>query len=207
MNENEDNTLLNKVVKKPGQPEILNNFRRPNVQFIRRAKQLSARASELVDVFEKFRDTIKVPGLRSVSSRTGSGFFINTAYFDINNFNKDYIIEVIDFDPVRNNLMVIGNDPPASDTALHWFIYRGLPWINGAIKIDNSEILDDFPDSSYPSLELSEGTLDTDSALMILKSAKTAEITVLKGQGVFVVGKTLSEAYKVFSEKLKKSSD
>lgn len=199
---NTKENLLDKISTSSSQPEILNNFRRPNVQFIRSAKQLSKRANELVVIFEKFRDMIKVPGLRSVSTRTGNGFFINTAFFDINNFNRDYIIEVIDFDPVRNNMMVIGNEPPAADAALHWFIYRGLPWINGVIKIENSEILGGFQNSSIPTIAPLGGVLDTNSALEILRKAKSADITVFESSGVLVIGKTLTEAYNKFNEHL-----
>ncbi|WP_455392762.1 class II aldolase/adducin family protein [[Eubacterium] cellulosolvens] len=206
MNIEEDETLLKRSKDDQARLEILNNIRRPNVQFIRHAKQLNKRANELVEIFKKFRDVLKVSGLRSASIRTGNGFFINTAYFDINNFNRDYIIEVIDFDPVRNNMMVIGNEPPAPDTALHWFIYRGLPEVFGVINVHNSDVLASFQKSSYPTIDISEEAMDTNTALEVLKNVKNSEVTLIPKLGILVVGRSVMDAYEIFYSNLTKSS-
>ncbi len=188
-------------------PGLLINFFKPNIQFIRHAKQLSSRANELVEIFIKLRDSLKINDPQSISTRTGAGFFINTESYNSKNFNRDFIIEIIDFDPVRNNLMVIGNAPPASDAVLHWFIYRGLPWINGIININDSEIFKRFSSCSYPVVEDNKNILNTELALNILKCIKTSEISLLKWQGILIVGKTISETYDIFKKDLEKLSN
>ena len=207
MNNQEQETLLDQLGTEGAKPEILNDFRRPNVQFIRRAIQFNPSAKQLVEIFEKFRDILKIKGLESASIRTGNGFLINTAYFDIKSFNRDNIIEIIDFDPVRNNMMVIGNEPPSSNAALHWFIYRGLPWINGVININNPELMTRFKNGNLLFMDQSKDFLDTNLALMILKNAKNAETQLIEGQGILVVGRTVAEAFEVFNKNLKEFSD
>jgi hypothetical protein len=181
--------------------ELLDNLFRPNVQFIRRAKQLNPRAKELLEIFKKFRDILKIKGIQSISTRTGSGYFINTANFDLGELNRDNIIEVIDYDPVRNNMMVIGNDPPASDAVLHWFIYRGFPNINGVINIDNSDIFEEFLNNkqlNFPNIDLITHHLDLASTMNILKSLKESSILLLKNSGVLATGRTIGSAFEAF---------
>ena len=186
--------------------EILDRYFNPNVQFIRSVKQLSPHATNLVSIFEKFRDTLQISKIHSISSRTGSGFMINSANFNIENFNRDKILEIIDFDPVRNNLMVIGNEPPVNEVIIHWFIYRGLPWINGIISINNNELIEKFQDSAYPIVDINGKMINTNKSLEILKYAKTSNIVILGNQSILIVGKTLEEVYESLKGTLKKLS-
>ncbi len=210
MQNNQKTNKKDKVTQEPElfeditKPELLDNFFKPNLQFIPSAKQLKPRAKEIIMAFEKFRDTLNIKEIQSISIRTGSGFMINTAAFDNQNFMQDNVLEIIDFDPVRNNLMVIGNEPPASDATIHWFIYRGLPWINGVINVNNSEIVECFQNSQYSRVNLVGKMFNTNLALEILRLAKTSEIIILEGQSVLVVGKTLSDVFNSLDYNLKK---
>jgi hypothetical protein len=196
---------LNEITEENLEPKILVNYRSPNVQFISRAKQLTPRSKDVVAVAVSLKDDLKIKGNHSISTRTGNGFLINTGYFESKDFNRDNIVEVIDFDPVRNNMMVIGNDPPAFDSAYQWFIYRGLPWINGVINIDNLDIIEQFS-KKYPIVDMYKKISNTDLALTILKTAKSSKICILKNQSVLVVGNTLKEAYDDFKKEYKKLS-
>jgi hypothetical protein len=210
-NEDKENKLLENLNSATSIPiELIDNYRKPNIQFIRQAKQISRRANDIVTVFERFSDSIKVTGLQSASIRTGSGFMINTAFSNQKNFNRDYIVEIIDFDPVRNNMMAIGNDPPAPDAALHWFIYRSFPEKNGIIVIDNLDIASKLKSGSYPVLDLSARILNLDLVLKVLKEVKNSEITLLNGIGVLIVGRTINDAVDLFNiayEKCSKKDD
>lgn len=182
------------------------SFRKPNIQFIKQAKLLSPRANELVLISEELRDRLHIKGLISLSTRTGSGFFINTANFEPKNFNRDNIVEVIDFDPVRNNMMVIGNEPPANDAAFHWFIYRGFPNVFGILCINESELFDHFQTDQKPVLNVDDEIMDTNFALKILRSVKDSKIILLNDQTIIIVDETLSEAYKSLKSNVDKFS-
>lgn len=182
--------------------ELLVNFQKPNIQFIHQPTQLNRHSFELVKVFESFRDSLKMNDVRSISSRTGIGFLVNTENLNITNFTRDNFVEIVDFDPVRNNLMVIGNGPPVSDATIHWFIYRAYPKINGIIFIDNNQILEHFRTSSFPELLLKDEILDVRLALEILEILKKSEIILMNGnhvRGILIVGKTVMNAYERFN--------
>lgn len=206
MQSKEDKVGLNEISKENLEPKILVNYCQPNIQFISRAKQLTPRSKEVVTVAVSLKDDLKIKGNHSISTRTGNGFLINTGYFDSKDFSRDYIVEVIDFDPVRNNMMVIGNDPPAPDSAFQWFIYRGLPWINGVLNINNLDIIESFSTKDYPIVDMYKKISNTDLALNILKTAKSSNICILKNKSVLVVGITLKEAYNNFKKEYQKLS-
>ena len=198
-----DKTLLDEFVERSVPPELLINYQRPNIQFIRQAKQLSKRTNEIVEIFENFRDNLKIKDIRSASIRTGNGFFINTANFNIESFHRDNIVEVIDFDPVRNNMMLIGNEPPAPDAALHWFIYRGRQDINGIINIENSTFSKQLSATGVPKVETNAPILDLETAFQILKTVRSSTITLLDKSNILVLDRTLKDAYDSFVTNLK----
>jgi len=185
----------------------MDNYQKPNIQFIQRGVQLNRRSFELVYVLENLRDTLKIQSVKSISTKTGIGFLINTESLDISHFNRDTFVEVMDFDPVRNNMMVIGNEPPAENATLHWFMYRGLKNINGIMIIEDEKYLKYFQMASLPTITNQDEILNLNVALEILKMAKDSNITVLNCKsirGILVFGKTLKDAYDLFERNVKK---
>jgi hypothetical protein len=192
--------------RKPG---LLDNYLKPNTQYIQRGKQFSRLAKEAVNVIEKFRDDLNLKHIKSATIRTGSGFLINTQSYNIKDINRDNFIEIIDFDPVRNNMMVIGTEPPADDASIHWFVYRGLPEVNGIIVIDDLDIFNKFEAGSFATVTNDDEILHLDLALEILKCVKDSEISLIdiRGfKGIIIREKTISGAYNLFKKNLKKYS-
>ncbi len=196
-----NNVLLDEVQKSGMLAALLE----PNTQLIKRGLRFNRRADELVSVLERSRNTDKIKGIASISLRTGSGFLINTPDLEFSDLNRDSFVEVIDYDPVRNNLVVIGNEAPTPKTSLHWFIYRGLPEVNSIIMLEDREILEKFQTGKFPKVTQTKGVVDIDLALEIIKSAKSSEISLIIGdniQCVLTVGKTLEHVYNLIKTNL-----
>jgi hypothetical protein len=204
-----DNNQLLEEFKEFQSSTLLEKFQKPNVQFIKQGAQLNKRANDLVGYFERFAENLKIKGISSVSLRTGAGFLINTDTIEIAENKKDNIVEVIDFDPVRNNMLVIGNIPPVKDSTLHWFLYRGLANINGIIIIENTEVIEKFQLGSYPEFVYKDGMFNTNFALKVLEHAKESEVVILNGSiilGVLVTGRTLDDNFNLIQSNLKKKT-
>lgn len=204
-NQGQNSDILSNLQKN----DILGSFNKPNTQFIQRGKQLNKRAKELEKLFKMLKDDLKISGVMNASTRTGSGFLINSMNLDFSNVDRDKIIEVIDYDPVRNNLMVIGSDPPPDEVALHWFIYRGLMEINGIIILDDSNIIKNFQDDPLAKFIHKEGLLNTEFAIEVTKHIKDHKIVALthdKLKGVLLVGRSLDEAYNLLRLNVEKFS-
>ena len=182
-------------------PSLLDNYLKPNTQYIQRPKQFNRLAKEAVKIFEKLRDELNLKHIKSATIRTGSGFLINTEKYNIKDINRDNFMEVIDFDPVRNNMMVIGTEPPANDASIHWFIYRGLPEVNGIIVIDDSEIFERFKAGGFSMVENNDEILNLNLALEILKCIRDSEISLIDTRdlkGIVIRDRTLAGAFNLF---------
>ena len=188
---------------------ILENLNKPNTQFIQNAAQLNKQAKVLLEFFHKFQENLKLNKISSASLRTGSGFLINSENISSGENELDNIVEVIDFDPVRNNMMVIGNKPAANGTVLHWFIYRGLPEINAIIILEDQEILERFNTGAFSKLVYKDGIMNVDLAIKVLKFVKESNITLLFGSiinGIILVGKTMNDTYDLLKINIQKFS-
>ena len=187
--------------------KVMENLNKPNTQFIQHATQLNKRARELFEYFQRFKEALKLKNISSASLRTGSGFLINNDNLALAENVLDNIIEVIDYDPVRNNMMVIGKYPPAMGATLHWFIYRGLPEINGIIILEDKDILEKFRSGSFSELVYNDGIINVDLALRILRSVKNSNVTLLFGSiinGIIITGNTMDDAFELLEINLKK---
>ncbi len=206
---NEENSDKNKMnlLETYQSSNILETLQRPNTQFIRQAAQLNFRAKELINIFEKLKENLNIV-FSSASLRTGAGFLINSTNFNFVEDKVENVVEVIDFDPIRNNMMVVGNIEPINESTIHWFLYRGLKDINGILIINDDEVFEIFKNRSFIELEYNDGMLNTDLSLRILKAAKDSKITILNGSiisGILITGKTLNEAYNLLETNLKQT--
>jgi hypothetical protein len=178
----------------------IQDLQHPNTQFIKRAVQFNKLAKVYQKISEQLVFDLKISNIRSISLRTGTGFLINTEDFEFGKINKDDIIEIMDYDPVRNNLIAIGNgdNPPVLDTTIHWFIYRGLTDVNVILLLNEEKLIDKFPKDKINRYEYSENLLNTNMALNILQSLNSSGLqpTILDGnaiKGLMILGNSVVE--------------
>jgi hypothetical protein len=182
----------------------IQDLQHPNTQFIKRAVQFNKLAKVYQKISEELVFDLKISNIRSISLRTGTGFLINSEDPGFGKINKDDIIEIMDYDPVRNNLIAIGNGdkPPVLDTTIHWFIYRGLTDVNVIlllnVELNDAKFVDKLPSDRINSFQYSENLFNTTMALDLLQSLKTSGLkpTILDGnaiKGIVILGNSVTE--------------
>jgi hypothetical protein len=60
----------------------------------------------------------------SVSLRAGGRFLLSSADAAAGNGTEEDVVEIADYDPVRNTVLAIGVKEPSPDVAVHWLAYR-----------------------------------------------------------------------------------
>lgn len=102
------------------------------LQFFRLSKErvrcpLIPEVVKLSKKLNRKRGTISVRyGKRMLSSPIGEGF-----------------VEVVDYDPVRNNLLFIGEEEPSVVSAIHWIILEAMEEINVIVHLhSDSKVAD-----------------------------------------------------------------
>ena len=138
-----------------------------------------------------------------VSSRYGKRILITTEGSDIQNLMKGDFLEIVDYDPVKKILLIIGPKAPRIETQVHWLIHHARDEINVVIQMNDKNICKRLgkkipvTEKEYPS-----GTIE--QAKEILKKLRDSKIVQIKNQGVLFVGGSIKEVeeiiLKIFEE-------
>jgi hypothetical protein len=182
---------------------VLQRLQQPNTQFIKRAYQLNRHAVQLTRTYSHLNDDLEIHDIKSISLRTGTGFIINTDNIGTSEDTPDELVEVIDYDPVRNNMMVIGNEPPVLDAIVHWFIYRGFQNINHILILNEPKIIEKYRQKEHVEFVYEDNLISVDLAMRILKQVKESKIVILSGSvvsGLILCGDTLDEVLKKIND-------
>jgi ribulose-5-phosphate 4-epimerase/fuculose-1-phosphate aldolase len=147
-------------------------------------------AREIIDCNRSLGDAINYGIVRSISTKYGHRFMITCAGSSGAELSADNVVEVADYDPIRNTMMLLGTNEPNLDAPLHWLIYKGLPNINGVARIydesmmQNSELLKTKRNIKHINFETS---------LEVLEMLKKSNCIVMGNLGLVVIGKSLKE--------------
>lgn len=150
--------------------------------------------TEIVSINKKLKDMglIKSNNETVVSLRYGKRILINANDSDFIDVKPKDFIEIIDYDPLKKVLLVMGPKKPKIDTPVHWLIHHAKSEINTVIHIKDvdlaSKLVKKLPETKddYPS-----GTLE--QAKEILMCLRNNKGVVIKNQGVLFVGSSLNE--------------
>ena len=136
----------------------------------------------------------KHTGVISVSY--GKRILINAADTNLKNVSKESLLEIVDYDPVKKNLLVIGIKEPHVETPVHWLIHHARDDVNAIIQLSDRELAKNFSkklpvtEKEYP-----PGTLNL--AKEVLKKLRTSKSIVLKNNGIIFTGYNLKEVEKL----------
>jgi hypothetical protein len=122
-----------------------------------------------------------------ISLRYGKRILINANYSDKNEINHKDIIEIIDYNPIKNIILAIGQKDPFIETTLHWLIHYARNDINAIIQLQGENILKKkLKDVTSTEKEFPIGTLDLIKE--VLKSLRNSNKIMIKNIGPLFIG-------------------
>ena len=140
-----------------------------------------------LDKFEIVKD-----GECSISLAFGKRLLINSKNFDIKNLKQQDIIEIVDYDPIKNVILVIGKKYPNIETPVHWIIQKARHDVNAIFQITSKSLyehlIDDLPITEK---ETPKGTIE--QAKQILMALRDSKNILIRNEGVLFVGFNLKE--------------
>jgi ribulose-5-phosphate 4-epimerase/fuculose-1-phosphate aldolase len=152
----------------------------------------------LIIEFVKFCKKIKEKNLVNEYSEAilsfsyGKRIIINGDIKDYSNVAKDEIIEVADYDPIKNNLLVIGKTNPKKETSLHWMIHHARNDVNCIFQLNNKKIIRGM-DEKYPENEKEYPIGSLEQIKETMKNLHNSKIVVIKNKGILIVGNNIRE--------------
>jgi len=127
-----------------------------------------------------------------VSLDYGKRLLINAKNIDVKNMTQHDVVEIVDYDPLKNIMMVIGTKDPCLETPVHWIIQKARHDINALLQINSTILFERFK-GTFPSTEKEVKPNTLDSAKEILKTLRTGKIILIKNQGILFAGINLKE--------------
>jgi ribulose-5-phosphate 4-epimerase/fuculose-1-phosphate aldolase len=157
---------------------------------------------EIIKTSKKLRDKgiIKKDNDAVFSLGFGKRIIINGLVKDFSDIKRDELLEVVDFDPIKNNLLLIGPSKPKIETYLHWMIHHARDDINFIAQIKNIDLIKELKEvevtDKYPI-----GSLDNTKE--VLKALRTNKKIIIKNNGLLVVGRNTEDVEKQIQETFK----
>ncbi len=141
----------------------------------------------------KEQDFLKKIDQILISIRYIKRVLINANKINFENIKQEDFIEIVDYDPLKKVILLIGIKEPRIETPIHWLIHNSRTEINAVIQI-NDEKLSEKLEKKFPTTEkdFPSGTLD--QAKEILRILRNSKIVVIKNQGILFVGNNIKEA-------------
>jgi len=128
----------------------------------------------------------------TISMKYGKRILINSDVKDFSKIQKEELIEIVDYNPLNNNLLVIGPVDPKIETTLHWMIHRARDEVTVVIQINDEKILDKLKDEEMISTKKTP-MYSLEFIKQSLKQLRDRPKIFIKNTGVIFVGKNVKD--------------
>ena len=128
----------------------------------------------------------------SISLKYGKRMLINAKDIDFSEIKADDFLEIVDYDPLKRILLVIGPKQPRIITPVHWLIHHARDEVRAIIQIDNSNLFEKL-EKKFPITEKEYPVGTLEQAKEILLKLRDSKKVAIKNQGVIFVGKSMKD--------------
>jgi hypothetical protein len=130
------------------------------------------------------------PGI--VSYDYGRRLVITAKNIDVKQMNQADIVEIADYDPLKNIMLVIGTKEPCQEAPVHWIIQKARHDINVLLELQSPSL----PERLQGILPATQavtipGTLDR--AKEFLRTLRTGKTILLQNEGILFAGINIKE--------------
>ena len=156
---------------------------------------------EIIKISKKLKElkVLKEDSDAIFSLTFGKRMIINGNVKDFSNIKREEFLEVVDFDPIKNNLLLIGSEEPKIETSLHWMIHHARDDVNFIVQIKKTDIINKITNvdviNKYPI-----GSIDNTKE--VLKALRTNKKVIIKNNGILIVGINTADVEKQIQELL-----
>ena len=119
---------------------------------------------------------------------------INAKNTDIKKMTQQDLVEIVDYDPLKNILMVIGPKDPAVETPVHWIIQKARQDVNVLVQVNSIRFYEQWK-TTLPTTEKETPPASLERAKEILRTLRNGKTILLKNEGILFVGINSKEIY------------
>lgn len=161
--------------------------------------------SQVIKVGKKLIDLglLESPNELSVSLRYGKHVLINSENSNLKEIKREDFLEIIDYDPLKKVILLMGPNEPRVETPIHWLIHHSRNEVNAVIQINEVKFAKQL-EGKLPETEKEYPLGSLEQAKEILRNLRDSKMVIIKNQGVLFVGNNIreveNEVLKVFEE-------
>jgi ribulose-5-phosphate 4-epimerase/fuculose-1-phosphate aldolase len=162
--------------------------------FVSKEQSICPQISDIVRSGKKLKEK-GLPGdvTGFISLSYGKRILINGKNTKLMDVKKRDIIEIVDYDPIKNIFLAIGQKEPSIETPIHWLIHHAREDVNAVIQLNDENIVEKLT-KKLPVIEKEYPSGSLEQAKEVLKTLRTGKNIVMKNKGVLFVGTSLKEA-------------
>ena len=158
-----------------------------NTVFLSKQKVVNPFTTIIRETINSIREKYHITSNIIVSMGFGKRIIINS---------EDDFIEVVDYNPIQNILLVIGRDNPSSETHIHWMIHRARDDINMVIQILDTNVGGDIPKVEYI-----DKVNNLDYIKSVLGKLGKGSMVMLENKSVLFVGRKPEDVIDLIGER------
>jgi hypothetical protein len=128
----------------------------------------------------------------TISIGYGKRILINSEVEDFSKIKKEEIIEIVDYDPIKNNLLLIGPVEPRLETPVHWMIHHAREEINAVVEIHDSGFAEKL-NKKIPVIDDKYPISSIEHIKEVLRGLRDSKNIVIKNQSVLFIGANLTK--------------
>ena len=127
-----------------------------------------------------------------LSARFGKRVIINGIESNIKELKQNDFLEIIDYDPIRRVLLLMGPKDPLDYTTIHWFILHARKEINFVLSI-KIDIFKEKKNKNIPVIEKKYPKDSIEETKEVLKSLRDSNVIIIKDQLILFVGENIEK--------------
>jgi len=127
-----------------------------------------------------------------VSLDYGKRLLINAKNIDLKKMTQHDVVEIVDYDPLKNIMMVIGTKDPCLETPVHWIVQKARHDINALLQVNSTTLFEKLK-GTLPTTEKETQPTTLDRAKEILKTLRTGKTILIKNEGILFGGINIKE--------------
>lgn len=167
----------------------------PSLQTLFVSKEVSN--CPLIAQMIRLGQSLQQRGLTSKDSATlsldyGKRLLINAKNIDLTKMAQQDVVEIVDYDPLKNIMMVIGPKDPSIETPVHWIIQKARHDINALLQINSPSLFKRFQ-KKFPTTERETKPATLERAKELLRVLRNGKIILIQNEGILFTGLTIND--------------
>jgi len=159
--------------------------------FVSREISVSPMIVDIIRLGKKIEELSLKETECNISLSYGKRLLINARDVNVEHMKQQDIIEIVDYDPIKNIVLAIGKKYPCIETPVHWIIQKAIYDLHAVVEIRSKKLYETCCNYIPVVKKMPCGTIDRAKA--VLKTLQNEKSICIQEEGILLTGLYLKE--------------